>query len=151
MKREEKIILLIFIALLFGGLGIAVLLGKTRAPSATIQFSQASVETSGRFILNYSFSQSSGTYLRDTTISNGRISGNGGSGYRSLLGLRSSGGGGSATSGFGADAYPLPTPTLLVETGKTYTIDYQSTLRVYDFTNKSGGIYRLEFKLEPLR
>ena len=150
MKREEKIIVLIFVALLFCGLGIALLVARARAPSATIQFSQAELDAKGKLSVAYSVSQSSGTYLRNTEILNGQISGNGGMGNKAPGASRGSGAGTTAFY-LGPDTGPLPTPTLLVQTGKTYRVDFNNTSRVFDFTNKSGGLYRFEFKLEPFR
>jgi len=137
--------LLVFAVVLVVGIGMALWLDKPHPPSATIQFTQASLDTNGELILAYSHTQSAGTLLRDIQTEGGSVSGEGDSGASSWLGLRISGHG-SMTVGF----YKPPTGALLVQTGKTYTVDYNHSLLVYDFTNAPAGAYRCEFRLQPL-
>jgi hypothetical protein len=141
--RLQKKLLIAFAALLICGFGMFL---RSHKPHASIRFSQADLDTNGSLTLAYTCTWPSGTYLRHVEFVDSRQTGNGGMGGGSWFGLRGSG---SGTSKVGFSS-PTPTLSLLVQTGKTYTVKLNDRLELYNLTNQRGKNYRSEFRLEPL-
>jgi hypothetical protein len=148
VKREEKILLAVSVAVLLGALGM--LSFGERELTATIQFTDAAWATDGLFTMSYTTTQSSGTVLRQIISDEGnkRIL-FGGGGPASLLRQHIS----AASTG---DSYYLvgestTAHSLLVKTGITYTVTLTNSLVLYDFTNSQGTHYKREFVLKPYR
>ena len=146
LKREEKILLAVFAAVLFCVLGAALSLGS-RAPSAKIRFSQASLSPNGRLVLDYSITQSSHTVLREIQLIDGHNATVAQMGSDFWIGL-------PIHSEGREDDTILRSGTLsallLVTTGITYVVTFTNRLVLYDFTNSDGRHYQANFQIEKL-
>jgi len=148
MNRKRKLVLLGTVLVLCG-LAIELFLQKALKPSASIRFTKATLEN-GQLDIAYSYSHSSGTSLSETEFSNGKVTGGGSDEGESLLWFPNTGSDSMETD-LRPDLDPSSKPILLVQTGKTYKIDFNTRLEVYSFTNKSGGVCKYEFALKPVK
>jgi hypothetical protein len=149
VKREEKILLLAFIAALICGLGIALTFGF-RERSLRIQFNTAEFTSTGSLVIDYSYNTPSGTFMVESDTIDGKEMGGGANGGTSLLGIGIPGHG-SSQEEFYTNDLPHPVPSLMVQTGKTYVVNLNERLLLYDFTNNRGNHYHSEFRLKPGR
>jgi hypothetical protein len=148
VKREEKILLAMFVAVLLGALWMLAF--DQRERTADIQFTDATWAADGHFTMSYTITQSDGTLLRQimSDESDKRIL-SGGARPASLFRHHFS------TTSTG-DSYYLVgesagAHSLLVKTGIIYTVTLTNSLVLYDFTNSHGTHYKREFVLMPYR
>jgi hypothetical protein len=157
VKTQGKVKLLALAALLICGISWALLLCR-RQPSARIQFTEIRWND-GFLTVHYDYTVSSRAFLRETEFENGTKTGD----------CKASG---SPFSIWTFPKWPFsewphsgsftivfsPPPlsenaasrSLLVETGRSYTVKLHDQLQVYNFTNKSGVAYQAQFSLEPM-
>jgi hypothetical protein len=143
VKREEKILLIVFAAVLLGALGAALSLG-IREPSAKVQFSEASMSTNGHLILHYAIKQSPHTYLREieSIDDHETVISQMGSGTGNLFPIHTWG-----SHEHGVMPSVAGGASLIITTGITYTVTLSNRLILYDFTNTSGVRYRADFRM----
>jgi hypothetical protein len=146
VKREEKIFLVVFAAVLLCVLGVALSLGS-REPSVKIRISQASLSTNGRLTLNYSITQSSHTLLREIESIDDRVAIVSQMGNGSWIGLQTHGEGREEKGIMRSGALGA---SLLVKTDITYNVTFTNHLVLYNFTNTDGVHYQSDFRMEKL-
>jgi hypothetical protein len=115
-------------------------------PWARVRFTEAGFSNDGSLKIVYQCTVSSGAFARLTGFENARKTLDGGTGGRSRIGWPISGSG--KLSLMLALTNIAGRPSLLVETGKTYNLEPDGQLPLYNFTNKSGRTYQGRFSLE---
>ncbi len=146
MKREEKILLAAFMAVLICILGVGLSLAF-RERTAKIEFKTAQFDKDGSLSLDYSENSPSGTTFENIETVDGAETGHGSSSGNSFI-FGSLGSGTSQTT-FDTNEFSQPFPSLMVQTGRSYILKLNERLVIYDFTNKIGKRYQAEFRLQP--
>jgi len=147
MKREEKILLAVFMAVLICVLGVGLSFAL-RERTAKIEFKTAQFDKDGSLSLDYSENSPSGTTLENIETVDGVETGHGSSWGNSWFGFGSLGSGMSQTV-FDTNEFSQPLPSLMVQTDRSYILKLNERLVIYDFTNKIGKRYQAEFRLQP--
>ena len=144
MNTESKIVhLSTFAFLLISGALLILLCGGSNR-LATIQFSEAQLETNGSLKIAYHYTTPTGTLLLEKDFENGaktaESSGNSPSSAS------------ESSSGYSVSVPNIssPPPSMLVTTGKTYYLKLNDQLPMYSFTNNSGRTYHGELSLNRL-
>ncbi len=127
-------------------LGAGLSLGS-REPSAKIRFNQASLSANGHFVLDYSITQSSHTFLREIQLVDGHNGSVAQMARGSWLGLPTHAAGREDDDILHSGTLSA---SLLVTTGITYVLTFTNRLALYDFTNSDGVHYQADFQIERL-
>jgi len=146
MKREEKILLAVFMAVLICVLGVGLSFAL-RERTAKIEFKTAQFDKDGSLSLDYSENSPSGTTLENIETVDEVETGHGSSTGNSFIfeSLRF----GRSQTVFDTNEFSQPLPSLMVQTGRSYILKLNERLVIYDFTNKIAKRYQAEFRLLP--